>query len=344
MTQNIPPIYQLKSVSFSHNENFSLNIPFFEISKGEALGIVGPNGCGKSTLLSLLSFLSSPQQGTITYAELAVTTKKLNMLRRKVTLLTQHPYLLKRSVFENIAYGLKVRGEKRGVEKKVFEILEQVGLPPKIFSKRNWYELSGGEAQRVALAARLILQPDVLILDEPVASVDKKSADLIRHAIQSIREKSSITIIATSHDLIWLSAITDRMIRMMDGEIVGSGIENIIAGPWENLENELWCRVLNGEERIYSVKPPHKMASAVLHPSDIIISREHPLKSSARNVLKGKISALTVFETGEGIKGEIEVGGLNLVCSLTHKSVSELQLFPGEMVWLVFKASALKWA
>lgn len=345
MKEETAPLIQLNSVSYSHSQSFSLHIPSFKVEKGDAVGIVGPNGSGKSTLLNLLSFLVTPHQGGIFYNGYAVKEKDLVSLRRKVTLLTQRPYLLKRSVFDNVAYGLKVRGKipKLQLENAVFESLKQVGLSPESFSKRHWFELSGGEAQRVALAARLILKPEVLVLDEPVASVDPKSADLIGQAIHSIREKLGVTIIATSHDLVWLTMSTNRMIRMAEGKIIGSGIENIIAGPWKHVADELWCRSLPEAQKIYSINPPKNTSSAILHPSDIIISKTPPLESSARNVLKGHISALTAFETGEGIKGELKVAGLRFVCSLTRQSVSDLQLYPGEEVWLIFKASALQW-
>lgn len=342
MTGNPHEIYHLQSIQYKYRNDTVLNIPSLKIFKGESVGLIGPNGSGKSTLLNLFAFLQNPSEGKILFSGKSLP-KDISVLRRRVTLLTQRPYLLKRSVFDNVAYGLHIRGNNNKVEQNVSEALEQVGLPPALFSKRKWHQLSGGEAQRVALAARLILNPDVLLLDEPVASVDQASAEIIRNAIQRIREQKKLTVISTSHDLVWLTAMSDRILRMCGGKIVGSGVENIIHGPWIPYENELWYRPLPENKAIYSVCPPNQDTTAVLHPSDIIISREKPQKTSARNILPGTILGLKAFETGEGIKAEIKYAGLQLICSLTRKSVAELQLFPGDSVWIMFKASALRW-
>ena len=139
----------------------SLAVDRLDIEPGSIAGLAGPNGSGKSTLLRLLAFLETPASGTLTFMGNPVPGKP-NGVHRQVTLLVQEPYLLKRSVHANVAYGLKARGES-GITKKVNHALEIVGLSPDEFSHRQWYELSGGEAQRVALAARLVLKPKAQI-------------------------------------------------------------------------------------------------------------------------------------------------------------------------------------
>ena len=153
--------------------------------------------------------------------------------RRRVSLLLQDPYLLQRKVFDNVAYGLLVRGEKEGLKERVAKALELVGLEPARFALRSWRELSGGEAQRVALAARLVLKPEVLLLDEPTASVDAASATLIKEAALAAVRNWGATLVIASHDLAWLEEVADETIHFFEGVPVPGGLTNLLLGPWE---------------------------------------------------------------------------------------------------------------
>ena len=164
-----------------------LNLSELDIRAGEILGIRGHNGSGKSTLLRIIALLEPPDSGTVLFEGRPAGTDDLH-LRRQVTLLLQTPYLLSRSVASNVAYGLRVRGIRNASElqNRIAASLLAVGLDPAVFLHRRRHELSGGECQRVALAARLALRPRVLLMDEPTASVDQQSAERIalaaRHA------------------------------------------------------------------------------------------------------------------------------------------------------------------
>lgn len=209
-----------------------MDIPKLSIEKGSILGLSGANGSGKSTLLKLLAFAMSPTQGNIRFN--GQIEKPLSpTIRSRVTLLTQTPYLLKRSVFENITYGLKLRKDKDNIPNRVKAAMASVGLEFNAFENRKWHELSGGEAQRVAMAARLILKPQALLLDEPVASVDASSAQLIRQASINARNHWGCTLVVVSHDLSWLHEISDQRISMARGRIFTTGEELIIPGPYE---------------------------------------------------------------------------------------------------------------
>jgi len=235
-----PHLYQVKGLVFRYGERFELNIPDFSIEPGSAVGLIGPNGGGKTTLLRILAFIERPQGGEILF-DGERTRVEDAPLTRSVSMLLQEPYLLKRSVFENVAYGLKVRGERKRLKQKVEEALGTVGLDFQDFSRRSWYELSGGEAQRVALAARLILKPRVLILDEPTASVDEKSALLIKDAVIESRSKDGTTLIIASHDHFWLNSITTDIRRVYRGRVLGKAVRNVIIGPWVDIGEGL-CR------------------------------------------------------------------------------------------------------
>ncbi|WP_285906859.1 ABC transporter ATP-binding protein [Pseudodesulfovibrio pelocollis] len=195
-----------------------LSVDRLDIAPGSIVGLAGPNGSGKSSLLRLLAFLESPASGTVTFEGVPATASP-GPVHRKVTLLVQEPYLLRRSVFGNVAYGLKARGEADPTE-RVRHALEAVGLDPERFARRQWFELSGGEAQRVALAARLALRPRALLMDEPTASLDANSAALVRKAALSAREKFGTALVIASHDMAWLHAVSDHVLHLEHGCIV----------------------------------------------------------------------------------------------------------------------------
>ncbi|WP_319585073.1 ABC transporter ATP-binding protein [uncultured Pseudodesulfovibrio sp.] len=211
------PLITLNNIRQRYSDRTVLEIEHLEFGEGTITGLAGPNGSGKSTLLRLLAFLEPPVKGTIHFLGQAATAK--SAVNRQVTLLVQEPYLLKRTVFANVAYGLRIR-KKNDIPAKVFRALEVVGLDPEVFAKRQWYELSGGEVQRVALAARLVLKPKLLLMDEPTASLDAKSAELIHQAALSARDEYGAALVVASHDMGWLKAVTDHIHYLENGHLV----------------------------------------------------------------------------------------------------------------------------
>ncbi|WP_419788141.1 energy-coupling factor ABC transporter ATP-binding protein [Pseudodesulfovibrio sp.] len=208
----------LQGITQSYSGRTVLNIPELTLSPGEILGLAGPNGSGKSTLLRMLAQLEKPTSGSLQFLGRPVEDNN-TVSRRQVTLLTQEPYLLKRTVFANVAYGMRVRGQEN-IQARVHEALLQVGLSPDAFASRHWFELSGGETQRVALAARLVLRPKLLLLDEPTASLDSESATLIRQAVLEARDRDHTAMIIASHDMPWLNGVSDRIVHMDHGKLV----------------------------------------------------------------------------------------------------------------------------
>ncbi|MCF8104169.1 MAG: energy-coupling factor ABC transporter ATP-binding protein [Desulfohalobiaceae bacterium] len=208
-------IYRLENIQQRYAGRLVLDIEHLEVERGSILGLYGPNGSGKSTLLRIMALLEDPVAGRLIFQGKEAGTGD-DRIRRRITLLDQNPYLLKRSVRANVAYGLKVRGEKEH-KTKINQVLELVGLPPEHFSERSWHQLSGGEAQRVALAARLVLKPAVLLLDEPTANLDEESTERIRRASLAARQKWGTTIILVSHDRSWLEGVSDSFLLMENG-------------------------------------------------------------------------------------------------------------------------------
>lgn len=208
-------LFSLRGIKRFYGSRLALDIPRLDIPAGRLLGVCGPNGSGKSTLLRLLAFLEPSDAGEVLFE--GAPTGDPRTARRQVTLLLQEPYLLSRSVAENVAFGLAVRGIRD--EERVRTALLAVGLDPDLFGGRRRNELSGGEAQRVALAARLAIRPQVLLMDEPTASVDEESAGRIALAARVACEQGT-TVVVVSHDRDWLDDLADGQIRLKAGRIV----------------------------------------------------------------------------------------------------------------------------
>ncbi|MBN1634867.1 MAG: ATP-binding cassette domain-containing protein [Deltaproteobacteria bacterium] len=335
-------IYRLYDIRQAYGGRDVLDIPEICIEKGKSIGLSGPNGSGKSTMLRIMAFLETPLSGEVYFNE-----KKVNgdepALRNQVTLLLQEPFLLKRTVFDNVAYGLKIRGISENLKDRVNHALRSVGLYPEEFAHRRWYELSGGEAQRVCLASRLVLRPKVLMLDEPTASVDRRSAVMMKEAIASIRQSYETTLFIASHDLIWLNQVTDIVFRMYEGRIVGSGTENVISGPWHPDKDGLWARELGDGQKIIVTQPEKDTSVAILDPTSIIISLEKPAEISAQNILQGKILQMNMSSDPEKVELHIQVARFSFTCIITRFAAEELNALPGLDIWVIFKATSVSW-
>ena len=184
-----------------------LNLSELDIRAGEILGIRGHNGSGKSTLLRIIALLEPPDSGTVLFEGRPAGTDDL--------------HLRSRSVASNVAYGLRVRGIRNASElqNRIAASLLAVGLDPAVFLHRRRHELSGGECQRVALAARLALRPRVLLMDEPTASVDQQSAERIALAARHAADSGS-AVVVVSHDHEWITPLSDRLVTLREGKLV----------------------------------------------------------------------------------------------------------------------------
>ena len=193
-------MYRLQSIRKRYGSNVALDVEELTIAEGRLYTLTGANGAGKSTLLSILAFLTPPTSGEIFYAGKRVDWNhgSVEEYRRKVTLLHQSPYLFVGSVHDNVAFGLKVRGIPGEEQRRIVDrALDGVGLQG--FRDRKARELSGGEAQRVAMARALALNPEVLLLDEPLANIDRETAGLLETVIASLPARGT-TVVMTTHD------------------------------------------------------------------------------------------------------------------------------------------------
>jgi len=209
----VTELYRLRSVTKRYGSNVAVAIDALTIDAGRLYTLTGANGAGKSTLLGILAFLTPPTTGEIFYAGERIDWKGdiVARRRRKVTLLHQSPYLFGGTVFRNVAYGLKARGIAGDAAlRAATRALETVGLER--FRERDARELSGGEAQRVAMARALALDPEVLLLDEPLANIDRETAILLETVIASLPSRGT-TVVMTTHD-------PDHPTRLNGGSIV----------------------------------------------------------------------------------------------------------------------------
>ena len=339
--RNTRNIYSLNGIRHSYANNPTLDIDTLDIPEGCVMGLIGPNGSGKSTLLKVLALLEPYTSGTLSFAEESVAGRE-SKVRQQVTLLLQEPYLLRRSVHSNIAYGLRQRGVSEAeIELRVDESLLSVGLNSAEFAERPWYRLSGGEAQRVALAARLALRPKVLLLDEPTANVDESSAMKIREAVAHAWREYGTTIIVATHDLVWLHEIADRIVSLYSGRIIGDGAENLIRAQWRQI-GVYFVFEFNGQ-RIDGISDNSSSASecASLNPSDISISPTHPEVSDRDNLLIGRIVQMSVERSSGSILVVTDCDGIYLRSRLSLERARDLNLYPAATVYLTFSKRAL---
>ena len=214
-----PPQYHLTEIRAFYRANLALEVDELTIASGHLHILAGPNGSGKSTLLGILAFLMKPGHGQVAFAGTQVDwqRKQLASLRKQVTLLHQHSFLFSGTVFANVAFGPRARGmAKEDVQRTVGEALAMVGLDG--FESRNARHLSGGEARRVALARALACQPEVLLLDEPLAHVDKESAQIIETLVISLSSRGT-TVVMSSHNEQLGQRTESRVIRLLDGKV-----------------------------------------------------------------------------------------------------------------------------
>ncbi|MFM8305371.1 MAG: ABC transporter ATP-binding protein [Actinomycetota bacterium] len=209
----------------------------FTVDSGEALALVGESGCGKSTVARLVLRLLDPTAGAITFAGTDVTTgtgKALRELRRRAQVVFQDPFASfdpRRRVGDSVAEPLVAQGRRGEVAQRVPELLELVGLDPAV-AQRYPHEFSGGQRQRLAIARALSVQPDLLVLDEPVSALDVSIQAQVLALLADLRAQFGLAYLFISHDLAVVRHVADRVAVMHLGHIVEAGpTDDLFADP-----------------------------------------------------------------------------------------------------------------
>lgn len=198
--------------------SFRLSIPGMEVNKGEVIAVIGPTGSGKSTLLRLLAGLDVADRGILTIQGENVSPQGIRHEKmRRMTLVPQAAQLLKGSVRYNVEFGLRLRGPLE-TDNLVDNVLERLGLAAIV--NQHTETLSGGQVQLVALARALVLQPDILLLDEPTAHLDPAHVSRAEEMVREVQKQTGATVIWATHNHFQARRVSDRTALLLDGELI----------------------------------------------------------------------------------------------------------------------------
>ena len=345
----------MKNVTKTYYNKTVVNSVNLQIHEGEILALLGPNGSGKSTILKILAFIENPTSGEVIFQSNEVNYKNTEKERIQSTLVFQKTTVFSTSVYNNIAYGLKVRKVPQSTrDEEIKRALKLVKLEG--FEKRNAKKLSGGEQQRVAIARALVLKTKLLLLDEPTANLDPKNAGILEEVIDRVNRENKVTIVMATHNMFQAKTVPHRIALMDEGKISEVGapaevfsklsrnlasfaaIDNTFVGEAKITSKGTTIVNLGNNVQVEVADQKEGKVSIFVNPQDIILCQQ-AVKSSARNVLEGKIAE--IIDLDSLVKLKVDVGKVFLV-QITKRSFNELALNIGAEVCIVFKASSVQ--
>ncbi len=341
--------------------NFSLNID--SILKEKVTAFLGASGSGKTTLLNCISGIVSPDQGEIVFQERKLYSSNLRINlppeKRRIGYVFQEGHLFPHlNIENNIRYGQSRKKRKPHEDiRDIIDILEIGDL-----LERYPQQLSGGQRQRVAIARSLAMEPSLLLMDEPLASLDSGLKNRIIPYLHHIKERFEIPILYVTHMISEAIAIADEAYVLTDGEITANGqphqiltspsampianitgIENVFSLPVRKSDKYKGITELEiGKQTLkipYIDKDIGESVPVGIRAEDIIVSLEPNLPISARNSLKGSIDKIE--KVGDKTILNIIVEGLHLSVKITHSAKEQLNLSQNSDVYCVIKANAV---
>lgn len=211
------PRFRLRDVR-KRQGDFALHIEALEVRAGEVLALLGPTGAGKTTLLRLLAGLARADEGELTFAGHSLVRAEPDLsTRRRLTMVPQRPLLLAGSVRFNVEYGLRLRKQRHDAE-RVEAVLRRLQLAK--IAQQSSTTLSGGQTQLVALARALVIEPEVLLLDEPTSHLDPAHVLLVEETIREIQRSRRTTIVWATHNVFQPRRVADRAALILNGQLV----------------------------------------------------------------------------------------------------------------------------
>jgi tungstate transport system ATP-binding protein len=349
----------VKELQVRRGGSLVLDISSLTVEEGTILSLIGPNGAGKTTLMQTLACLIKPHGGEFFFKGRKVFSNNgLLQYRRRLAMVFQEPMLFDTTVFQNVASGLKIRGMDRSeMGQRVKQNLQRFGISH--LMDRSARKISGGEAQRTALARALAIQPELLFLDEPFASLDPPTRESLMEDLEKILRQTNTTTIFATHDRTEALRLSDRIAVMNQGRIlqVGPpdevmnqpgdefiasfvGVETILTGrvvrkgrgsfvaSIEGQEVEAVGEVEIGEPVVFCIRPENVTLAATSRPE----------ATSARNVFQAMITRIVPL----GLYYKINLDcGIPLVAYVTGHSLENLSLQEGQVVSASFKATAI---
>ena len=335
--------------------NFQLEDVSFTIDEGDYFFIIGPSGAGKTVLLEAIAGLHIPDSGKIRMR--GEDVMRIPPEKRRLSLVYQDYSLFPHmTVYNNIAFGLKMQKlPKNEIRSRVNEIMDSFGIAH--LAKRHPMTMSGGEQQRVAIARALTVEPDILLLDEPLAALDPVLKEQFIQELRKIHRDHNLTIVQVTHARGEAVRLATKVAVIIEGRLAAEGrIKEVFETPrtrevarFVGIENVLEGRIVAQEERVVRIDVAGKMVTAVapcevgeqvsvcVRAEDVIISAGEE-KTSARNVFPGEV--IGIESMGPTAKVTLDCG-FPLVATVLQDSARELDLEPGREVFASFKATAV---